>query len=68
MHFIRTGVLPADLARLLAGLQQLREDADYEREVEIDADQTRGARQDADRIRQTIGSWLREKDWLRASP
>ncbi|MCE7874281.1 HEPN domain-containing protein [bacterium CPR1] len=67
-HFIRTGCLPADLARLLAGLQQLREDADYERDVEIDADQARGARQDANRIRQTIGSWLRENDWLRASP
>lgn len=66
IHFVRPGHLPSDLARLLAGLQQLREDADYERDVEIDLHQARGARQDAEHIRRTIQNWLRENDWLKA--
>lgn len=63
-HFIKPGRLPNDLARLLALLQQLREDADYEREIAIDLEQARAARADSERVRLSIRNWLVANDWL----
>lgn len=62
--FIKSGRLNRDLARSLASLQQQREDADYERQVEIDAEQASWARDDAAHFRSTVAAWLRQNGWL----
>lgn len=66
-QFVKPGAMPADFGRLLASMQQLREDADYEREVEIDLEQARAARADATRVRDAIREWLVNHGWLSAS-
>ncbi len=63
-HFVKSGRMAPELPRLLASMQQQREDADYERTLEVDGDQAGWARDDAATVRQAIESWLREHGWL----
>ncbi len=63
-HFVHTGKLPRDLVKVLAGLQQLREDADYDRNAEFDVHVAEDVRTESDRVRTILGDWLRANGWL----
>ena len=52
------------LAGSLASLQQQREDADYDREVEVDEQQVTEVRQEAEQVVEHIRTWLKGEGWL----
>lgn len=64
LHFVKPGRVPAHLAKVLAGLQRFREQADYSRVFRFTRD---GAKEELDRARevhQTITRLLEESGWL----
>ena len=63
-HFLKDHLMDPRLARNLASLQQQREDADYERDLEISLQQAQWARAEALEVRQAIHLWLTGEGWL----
>lgn len=64
LHFLKKQRLSVTLGRNLASLQQQREDADYERELQIDHTQAEWARDEAAEVRAEIEKWLKAQGWL----
>ena len=64
MHFVRPGIAPRRLARLLAALQKYREQADYSRAIRFDEDGAREALAQAREIHGTLHAWLTREGWL----
>jgi uncharacterized protein (UPF0332 family) len=60
LHFVRTGLVPARLAKLFAALQRYREQADYSRAFHFTAE---GAREEAAHARELCAGLA---DWLAA--
>ena len=65
LHFIRPGLFPRRLARLVASLQKYREQADYSRAIRFDEDGAREAVANAREVHDSLRAWLASAGWLR---
>lgn len=65
LHFVRPGVFPRRLTRLLASLQKYREQADYSRAVRFDAEGASDEVAHAREIHDTLCAWLTNGGWIR---
>lgn len=67
LHFVRPGVFPRRLARVLASLQRYREQADYSRAIRFDEEGAREAVGHAVEVHDTLHGWLHDEGWLGSS-
>jgi len=67
LHFVRPGIFPPRLARLLASLQKYREQADYSRAIRFDEDGAREAVTQAREVHESLRAWLTREGWLAGS-
>ena len=63
LHFVRTDRLPARLAKLFAGLQKFREQADYARAFHFTDEDAREEVEHAAAICEALGEWLVANGW-----
>lgn len=68
MHFVRPGRLDAGLAKLLAGLQRYREQADYSRAFRFNELGAREEVRHAEEIQTAMKDYLAQHGWLPKPP
>jgi len=64
LHFVRTGAIPPHVAKLFAGLQRFREQADYARAFHFDEQDARQEVANARSIVELLGAHLAAGGWL----
>jgi uncharacterized protein (UPF0332 family) len=64
LHFVKPGLVPARLGKLLAGLQKYREQADYERAVGFTEEGAREELANAEQICASIRDKLAREGWI----
>ena len=64
LHFVRSGIVSRHLAKLFAGLQGFREQADYAQAFRFDEQDARDEVNHAQEICDFVTSWLKQNNWL----